>query len=206
MKHISVELNEGQLREITKQARKEGEADYRFDVNLMEGKLSENKWADLLETIEFKKDYKAWKTGNIAVEYGMHGKPSGIAKTEAKYVAYVLVDEQQNENIAIFLKTDIIRDMCRKYLGNPKRDIKGGDNNSSSLILLPIEELMNPQHIFGIEKQEPDVVYGQQGEDKLTWNYVCPECNYTYESDSKNLYKTCPNCWQTGDKVRMAIQ
>ena len=40
MKHISVELNEGQLREITKQARKEGEADYRFDVNLMEGKLS----------------------------------------------------------------------------------------------------------------------------------------------------------------------
>jgi ssDNA-binding Zn-finger/Zn-ribbon topoisomerase 1 len=206
MKHISVELNEGQLREITKQARKEGEADYRFDVNLMEGKLSENKWADLLETIEFKKDYKAWKTGNIAVEYKMNGEPSGIAKTEAKYVAYVLVDEQQNENIAIFLKTNIIRDMCRKYLGDSKRDIKGGDNNKSSLILLPIDELLNPLHIFGIKKKEPDVVYGQQGEDKLTWNYVCPECNYTYESDSKNLYKTCPNCWETGDKVRMAIQ
>ena len=44
MKHISVQLNEGQLKEITKQARDEGGADKRFDVNLLEGKLSENKW------------------------------------------------------------------------------------------------------------------------------------------------------------------
>ena len=57
MKHISVQLNEGQLKEITKQARDEGGADKRFDVNLLEGKLSENKWAELLETIEFNKDY-----------------------------------------------------------------------------------------------------------------------------------------------------
>ena len=67
MKHISVQLNEGQLKEITKQVRDSGGADNRFDVNLLEGKLSENKWAELLETVEFKKDYKAWKTGNVAV-------------------------------------------------------------------------------------------------------------------------------------------
>tara|TARA_R100000664_G_scaffold19217_1_gene28340 strand:- start:51 stop:671 length:621 start_codon:yes stop_codon:yes gene_type:complete len=205
MKHINVGLNEDQLRDIVKQAREEGEADYRFDVNLMEGKLSESKWAEMLETVEFKKDYKAWKTGNIAVEYKMNGEPSGIAKTEAKYVAYVLVDEQQNENIAIFLKTNIIRDMCRKYLGDSKRDIKGGDNNKSSLILLPIDELLNPLHIFGIKKKEPDVVYGHQSEDVLTWNYVCRKCDYSYLYPSKNLFKSCPKCLEAGEKVKMVI-
>ena len=38
MNHISVQLNEGQLKEITKQARDKGGADKRFDVNLLEGK------------------------------------------------------------------------------------------------------------------------------------------------------------------------
>jgi len=53
MKNISINLDEGQLKEITKQVRDSGGADNRFDVNLLEGKLSENKWAELLETIEF---------------------------------------------------------------------------------------------------------------------------------------------------------
>ena len=205
MKHISVQLNEGQLKDITKQARESGEADYRFDLNLLEGKLSENKWADMLETVEFKKDYKAWKTGNIAVEYGMNGELSGIAKTEAKYVAYVLVDEQQNENVAIFLKTDIIQNMCRKYLGDPKRDIKGGDNNNSSLILLPVEELLNPHHIFGIETKEPDVEYGDVTKEVIRWMYVCSRCDYTHNSSAKNLFMHCPKCSNEGKKIRMMI-
>jgi len=206
MKHISVQLNESQLKDITKQARESGEADYRFDLNLLEGKLSENKWADMLETVEFKKDYKAWKTGNIAVEYAMNGQPSGIAKTEAKYVAYVLVDEQQNENAAIFLKTNIIQNMCRKYLGDTRRDIKGGDNNSSSLILLPVEELLNPHHIFNIEAHEPDVAYGDFDEDKIAWDYICPECDYTHTAKVKNLFKSCPNCLGKEKQVKMVIQ
>ena len=115
MKAIKVILNQGQLKDITKQVRDEGGADYRFDVNLLEGKLSENKWAEMLETVEFKKDYKAWDTGNIAVEYSNNGKPSGISVTEAKYIAYVLVDEKQNENVAIFIKTEVFKKMCRKY-------------------------------------------------------------------------------------------
>ena len=205
MKHISVALNTEQLKSITKQARDNGEADYRFDLNLMEGKLSENKWAEVLETVEFKKDYKAWQTGNIAVEYAFNDKPSGIAKTEAKYVAYVLVDEQQNENIAFFVKTNIIRDMCRKYYHDPKRNIKGGDNNSSSLILLPIDELVNPQFIFGTKKDEPDVEYGDAPQDKLAWVFSCVECKYEYKSNDKNLYMTCPVCRENNETVKMEI-
>ena len=205
MKHISVALNTEQLKSITKQAREDGEADYRFDLNLMEGKLSENKWAEVLETVEFKKDYKAWETGNIAVEYAYNGKPSGIAKTEAKYVAYVLVDKNQNENISFFVKTNIIKDMCRKYYRDKKRNIKGGDNNSSSLILLPIDELVNPEFIFGNKKNEPDVEYGNAPHDKLSWMFKCTDCDYKYKSDLKDLYMTCPVCREKNETIKMEI-
>ena len=148
MTQIKIELTEGQITSITKQVRDDGGADYRFDLNLLEGKLTESKWANILETVEIKKDYKAWKTGNIAVEYANNGNPSGIAKTEAKFVAYILVDEKQDDRIAFFVKTEILLDMCRKYIGVDVRDIKGGDSYSSSLILLPIEELVNKQLLF----------------------------------------------------------
>ena len=205
MKNISIYLNEGQLKEITKQVRDSGGADNRFDITLLEGKLSENKWAELLETVEFKKDYKAWKTGNVAVEYANGGKPSGIAVTEAKFVAYILVDEQQNENAAIFLKTDVLRGMCRQYLGNPKRDVKGGDNHDSSLILLPLEELLNPEFLFGIKKEEPDVHYGDVPKEELRWLYVCPECEHSHYSRAKTLFMNCVKCASEGKKIRMLM-
>ena len=206
MKNISIYLNEGQLKEITKQVRDSGGADNRFDINLLEGKLSENKWAELLETVEFKKDYKAWKTGNVAVEYANGGKPSGIAVTEAKFVAYILVDEQQNENAAIFLKTDVLRGMCRQYLGNPKRDVKGGDNHDSSLILLPLEELLNPEFLFGIKKEEPDVHYGDNYNRDNTWTYICLECSLKHVASVKNLHKNCPRCIANDTIIKMVLE
>ena len=193
MKAIKVILNQGQLKHITKQVRDEGGADYRFDVNLLEGKLSENKWAEMLETIEDKKDYKAWDTGNIAVEYSNNGKPSGISVTEAKYIAYVLVDEKQNENVAIFIKTEVFKKMCRKYLRHPQRDIKGGVNFSSSLILLPFKELLNPKFIFESE------------DDKKEWEYKCRDCGYVYISQSKTLFKICPDCIKVDKKIKLEI-
>ena len=206
MKNISIRLNEGQLKEITKQVRDSGGADNRFDVNLLEGKLSENKWAELLETVEFKKDYKAWKTGNVAVEYANGGKSSGIAVTQAKFVAYILVDEQQNENAAIFLKTDVLRGICRQYLGNPKRDVKGGDNHDSSLILLPLEELLNPEFLFGVEKEEPDVHYGDNRNGDYAWTYICLECSLKHGASVKNLHKNCPRCIAKGTTIKMVIE
>ena len=206
MKNISIYLNEGQLKEITKQVRDSGGAYNRFDINLLEGKLSENKWAELLETVEFKKDYKAWKTGNVAVEYANGGKPSGIAVTEAKFVAYILVDEQQNENAAIFLKTDVLRGMCRQYLGNPKRDVKGGDNHDSSLILVPLEELLNPEFLFGIKKEEPDVHYGDNYNRDNTWTYICLECSLKHGASVKNLHKNCPRCMANDTIIKMVLE
>ena len=205
MKSISICLDEGQLKDITKQVRDSGGADNRFDVNLLEGKLSEDKWAELLETVEFKKDYKAWKTGNVAVEYANGGKSSGIPVTQAKFVAYILVDEQQNENAAIFLRTEVLRGMCRQYLGNSKRDVKGGDNHESSLILLPLEELLNPEFLFGTKKEEPDVYYGNNNNGDCAWTYVCPQCSLRHGASVKNLHKNCPRCIVKGTTIKMVI-
>ncbi len=123
----------------------------KFDLDLQYGQVREDMVAEMLQgcKIEVKSERDLWqKTGNIAVEYECNGKPSGIAKTKAKYVAYILVDQDQTDKIMFFIKTGVLLQMCRQYLGVQGRDITGGDNYASKLILLPIEELVNKDILF----------------------------------------------------------
>jgi len=39
------------------------------------------------------------------------------------------------------MKAEALKDKCRKYLGT-RRDVVGGDNNTSKGILLPVYELV----------------------------------------------------------------
>ena len=82
--------------------------------------------------VEVKSDAQYKKTGNFYVEYFCNGKPSGIATTKAKYY-YIYLDE------LYILKTDDLKQKCRKYL-NTDRDKKGGDNMASKGIIIPINE------------------------------------------------------------------
>ena len=83
--------------------------------------------------VEVKSDAQYQKTGNFYVEYECNGKPSGIAATKAKYY-YIYLDK------LYILKTEDLKDKCRKYL-NTKKDKKGGDNMASKGITIPINEL-----------------------------------------------------------------
>ena len=83
--------------------------------------------------VEVKSDAQYKKTGNFYVEYECNGKPSGIAATKAKQY-YIYLDK------LYILKTEELKDKCRKYL-NTKRDKKGGDNMASKGIIIPIQEL-----------------------------------------------------------------
>lgn len=83
--------------------------------------------------VEVKSDAQYKKTGNFYVEYECNGKPSGIAATKAKQY-YIYLDK------LYILKTEDLKDKCRKYL-NTKRDKKGGDNMASKGIIIPINEL-----------------------------------------------------------------
>ena len=83
--------------------------------------------------VEVKSDAQYQKTGNFYVEYECNGKPSGIATTKSKYY-YIYLDK------LYILKTEDLKDKCRKYL-NTKKDKKGGDNMASKGIIIPIQEL-----------------------------------------------------------------
>ena len=66
----------------------------KFDIDLQYGQVREKRLADMLsnDKIEVKTERDIWKTtGNIAIEYKCKGKPSGIAVTEAKWWAHVLL-------------------------------------------------------------------------------------------------------------------
>ncbi len=84
--------------------------------------------------IEVKSDAQYKKTGNFYVEYFCNGKPSGISTTKAE-IYYIYLDK------LYILKTEELKDKCRKYI-NTNRDKKGGDNMASKGIILPIKELL----------------------------------------------------------------
>ena len=138
---INIELTSEQLQAITKQVRDEGGADSKFDINLLEGKLSENELSQVLETIELKKDYLAYKTRNIYIEYKSRGECSGICTTKAKYYAYQLVDKNQVSKMFILVEVEALRELVKKYKGT-FMDVSGGDKGTSKGIKLPLVELV----------------------------------------------------------------
>ena len=109
--------------------------DFRFD--LMLGQIYEKQLGELLnQKIEVKRDYKCLETGNIYVEYESRGKLSGLSTTQSDYWCYWLSEEH-----CVLIKTDRLKQMCRKYL-KTDRDKKGGDSNTSKGILLPTKEFI----------------------------------------------------------------
>ena len=110
--------------------------DFKYDLQL--GIKGESLVAKLLSNkkIEVKTDLKANKTGNVFIEYESRKKPSGISTTQAEWFCFVL----SNENI-IFLETHKLKAMCRFFL-KTKKDVLGGDKNTSKGILLPINYLI----------------------------------------------------------------
>jgi len=109
-------------------------SDFKYDLKI--GQLKEEELASIFigKTIEVKHDLQALITQNVYVEYQSRGKPSGIAKTVADYYCFCFGETFH------LIETKILKNRCRKYI-NTNRDKKGGDNNTSKGILLPIIEL-----------------------------------------------------------------
>jgi len=137
---MKIELTEPQVKSILDDFRKSGEADKRFDVNLAEGKMSENRFASSLNAVEVKSDFKCAKTGNVAIEYASRGKPSGISTTEALWWAIELMEWDGVSRVMILIETERLKELCRRYIGT-SRDVSGGDDNTSQIILLPLTDV-----------------------------------------------------------------
>jgi len=112
-------------------------SNYSHDLEV--GQVFEKELGYILEkkAIECKKDLLANKTGNVFIEYFnlRSNKKSGISTTKAEWHAIWI-----NEHNIRLIGTNYLKQKCRKYL-NTKRDVKGGDKNTSKGILLPIDEI-----------------------------------------------------------------
>ena len=111
--------------------------DFKYDLKV--GQIAEQSLGNLLDykKIEVKKDLQASKTGNIFIEYFSRGKPSGLSTTESDYYCYFITDTR-----LFLIETVDLKKICRRYIGT-KRDILGGDLNTSKGILLPLIDLIN---------------------------------------------------------------
>jgi|TARA_B100001939_G_scaffold322707_1_gene313406 hypothetical protein len=117
-----------------------------FDIDLDFGKVYEEKIRELFEgdgSIEVKTERDIWAdTGNVAIEIKSRGKPSGISTTEAKWWIHNFTIEGDMKFSMIF-KVDKLRKAIKHMYANELASIvKGGDNNTSELVLAPISTLI----------------------------------------------------------------
>lgn len=115
--------------------------DKRFDLDLKYGQVFEKKVADMLQnsTIEIKTEREKWKsTGNIVIEFESRGKPSGIATTEADYWFHNLALGEDIVMTLVF-PTKILKNYITQAM---PRIVRGGDNNTSRLYLLNLQDLV----------------------------------------------------------------
>ena len=110
-------------------------SDFKYDLKV--GQVAEKYLSEILgnKKVEVKNDLQAHLTGNVFIEYFSRGKLSGISISEAEFYCIVI------EKTLIILPSKNLKTLCRKYIGS-KRDIKGGDNNTSKGILLPVIDLL----------------------------------------------------------------
>ena len=128
-----------------------------FDADLDFGQASEQEVVDMFESdgrIEVKTERDMWmRTGNIAFEIKYKGNLSGISKTEATWWIQALNYNNQNLMMLTF-KISILKPILKRLVKEGIAEIKeGGDNNDSTIILVPIYKLMreylNYNEIYG---------------------------------------------------------
>jgi len=109
---------------------------FTYDLHL--GEYAEDWAKDLFDgskKVEVKSDSMAHRTGNIFVEVYSRGKQSGISTTTADFWIYKI----ENNDSAIIIPTNRLKSLVKKYYNG--NFTKGGDDNTSLGVLIPISEI-----------------------------------------------------------------
>ena len=117
-----------------------------FDIDLDFGQIYEEKVRKLFEgegSIEVKTERDIWAdTGNVAIEIKSRGKPSGISTTDAKWWIQVFTIDSDVKFMLMFRVDKLRKAVKYMYLNDLAHMVKGGDDNTSDLILVPITTLI----------------------------------------------------------------
>ena len=119
--------------------------DNKFDIDLAYGEIKEKELYRILkkEKIEVKAEREKWKkTGNIAIEIrGRDGRLSGISITEATTWIHLLSINGSIEGGFIFKVSDLKERIKQLHESGDAKLTKGGDDNATQMVLLPISKL-----------------------------------------------------------------
>ena len=114
----------------------------KFDIDLAKGIEMEETFKKYMEgdKVEVKSERHIWETtGNHFVEYECRGKPSGIAVTESDYWVLMLVKDDKPV-MTYVVPMDVMKELTRTYF-HKEKITKGGDDNLSMGVLVPIKEI-----------------------------------------------------------------
>jgi hypothetical protein len=109
-----------------------------FTYDLKLGEESEDWAKELFEgkvKIEVKVDSAAHRTGNIFIEVYSRGKHSGISTTTADFWVYKI----HRYDSAIIISVDRLKFLVKRHFNGEFK--KGGDNDSSLGVVIPLKEL-----------------------------------------------------------------
>lgn len=120
--------------------------DNKFDIDLEFGEKFEKSLAKILTLgkVEVKTERDKWKkTGNIAIELSSRGKLSGLNTTKAEWWCQILTLKGKIVGVYMWpvkLFKKMVKNSVKRGRG---RMVMGGDNDTSELALIPIEDLTN---------------------------------------------------------------
>ena len=113
-----------------------------FDIDCEFGEIGQKELADIFQSakIEVKRDRKAWRTGNICIEYrqGIESRPSGISTTKSDYYCYIFTKDNKSL-VYVIISVERLKEIVKEHF-QPDNIIIAGDNYNRS-VLIPISEI-----------------------------------------------------------------
>ena len=121
-----------------------GNKNHKYDIDLKFGEKNENSLEKILRfgKVEIKTERDIWKkTGNICIEIRQNGNPSGLSTTSADYWAHILSFNNEIEGVLMFPIAQLKSRLKQLILLKRVREVKGGDDNKSTILLVPLREV-----------------------------------------------------------------
>ncbi len=119
--------------------------DSKFDIDLKYAQIFEELFVNIMEgkeLVEIKTERDIWKnTGNIAIEWKSRGKLSGIAATKADWWVHFLAEGEKTIGMVMLPVPELKRRIKELKKLNIAKETRGGDDDTSRLVLLPLSKL-----------------------------------------------------------------
>ena len=141
MPELKLNLSTDQIESLLAQLRYGKHKAENFDIDLLRGLNGEVEALKILTgKLEVKTDFKAHKTGNIAIEIECNGKPSGLATTEAEWWLFN-IRIPKGEPMMLIINRHRLKQLATMHIHRGHVTM-GGDKMLSKLVIIAVSEII----------------------------------------------------------------